>query len=42
MVHADCVGIAVYVMHGPGAGQWRRVTANAGRDWCEKCHFLRH
>ena len=39
MVHEDCVGIAVYVMHGPGAGQWRRVTANAGRAWAIEAPF---
>ena len=32
-VHADWTGTAVYIMHGPGQGQWRRVTANAGRHW---------
>ena len=39
MVHEDCVGIAVYVMHGPGMGQWRRVTANVGRHWAIEAPF---
>lgn len=27
------------VMHGPGAGQWRRVTANVGRRWTIETAF---
>lgn len=30
MCHA---GTAVYIMRGPGMGQWRRVTGNTGRHW---------
>lgn len=33
LVHSDWTGTAVYIMRGPGAGQWRRVTSNEGRRW---------
>lgn len=33
LVHSDWTGTAVYIMRGPGAGQWRRVTSNRGRQW---------
>lgn len=31
--HTDYRGAAVYLMDGTGAGQWRTVTANQGREW---------
>ena len=33
LVHEDWTGTAVYIMRGPGEGQWRRVTSNMGRRW---------
>ena len=31
--HTDYRGAAVYILAGTGAGQWRYVTANSGREW---------
>jgi hypothetical protein len=31
--HTDYRGAVVYILDGAGAGQYRTVTANAGRDW---------
>ncbi|MHB8997408.1 MAG: hypothetical protein ACYC63_19355 [Armatimonadota bacterium] len=31
--HTDYRGAAVYILNGTGAGQWRYVTANNGREW---------
>lgn len=31
--HTDYRGAAVYILEGTGAGQWRYVTANNGREW---------
>lgn len=31
--HTDYRGAVVYILDGTGAGQYRTVTANAGRDW---------
>ena len=31
--HTDYRGAAVYILDGTGAGQWRYVTANQGRNW---------
>jgi hypothetical protein len=39
MVHSNWEGTAVHVMSGPGAGQWRRVKFNAGREWIIESTF---
>ncbi len=31
--HTDYRGAAVFILDGTGAGQWRQVTANQGREW---------
>jgi hypothetical protein len=31
--HTDYRGAAIYLLDGTGAGQWRTVTANRGREW---------